>query len=104
MADYYTIDVPPAARELSRKASIVGIGESDYAADYQAQRAKEPGYEAPTVESLTARAFERALADSGLRREDIDGLTCSFTYGGPPPEEMAAMLGLSPRYCKSRNA
>ncbi len=101
MADIYKIDMPPAARELSRKASIVGIGESDYADDYKAQRAKLPGFESPTVESLTMRAFERALADSGLRREDIDGLACSFTYGGPPPEEMAQMLGLCPRYCET---
>ena len=101
MADYYTIEMPPAVRELSRKASIVGIGETDYADDYRAQRAKAPGYEPPTVESLAIRAFERALADSGLRREDIDGLTCSFTYGGPPPDEMAQMLGLSPAYRKA---
>ena len=33
MADYYTLEVPPADPGLSRKASIVGIGESDYAAD-----------------------------------------------------------------------
>lgn len=93
--------MPPADRALTRKAAIVGIGETDYGADYKAQRARAEGYEAPTVESLAIRAFERALADSGLKRSDVDGLTGSFTYGGPPPEELAQMLGLAPRYCKA---
>jgi hypothetical protein len=31
------------------------------------------------------RAFERGLADSGLQRSDIDGLSASFIYGGPQP-------------------
>ena len=101
MVDYTPIVMPPSTRELSRKAAIVGIGETDYGADYQAQRAKAEGYEGPTVESLATRAFERALADSGLDRSDIDGLTCSFTYGGPEPRELASMLGLSPRLCRS---
>src|SRR4029453_10116602 len=58
-----------------------------------------PGYEKPTVENLSITAFERALADSGLRREDIDGLTVSYTSGAPEPAAMADMLGLKPRLC-----
>ena len=81
--------MPPADPALSRKAAIVGVGESDFRADYQAQRAKPPGYEPPTVEGLALKAFERALADSGLSREDIDGVAVSYTYGGPAPEDMA---------------
>lgn len=98
MAEYGALVMPPAARELSRKASIVGVGETDYHADYRAQRQRAPGYEAPTVESLVTLAFARALADSGLTRADIDGLTGSFTYGGPPPAELAALLGVQPRW------
>jgi acetyl-CoA acetyltransferase len=90
--------VPPPARELSRRVGVIGVGETDYHADYQAERARAPGYQAPEAEDLAALAFERALADAGLRREDIDGISVSFTYGGPPPEEMARMLGLETRY------
>lgn len=98
MAEYGALKMPPAARELSRKAAIVGLGESDYHTDYRAQRKPPPGYESPTTEGLALTAFERALADSGLERSDIDGLTGSFTYGGPPPADLAALLGVKPRY------
>ena len=43
MAEYTPLVMPPPARELSRKASIVGVGESDYQADYRAQRKPPPG-------------------------------------------------------------
>jgi hypothetical protein len=74
MSESTASGVPPPSRALSRKAAIVGVGESDYNLDYKAARAKTPGYEPPTPESLAKTAFERALADSGLRRADIDGL------------------------------
>lgn len=90
--------VPPPARELSRRVGVIGVGETDYHADYAAERARAPRYEPPEVEDLAARAFERALADAGLSREDIDGISVSFTYGGPPPGEMARLLGLKTRY------
>ena len=90
--------MPPPSRELSRKAAIVGLGETDYHLDYKAERAKAPGYEAPTVESLSLKAFERALDDAGLTRDDIDGLSLSFTFGGPEPAEMAKLLGIEPDY------
>jgi hypothetical protein len=90
--------MPPPLREFSRKAAIVGIGETDYHADYAAQRVKAPGFAAPTVESLSRLAFERALADSGLTRADIDGLSVSFTFGGPPAQDMAELLGIKPDF------
>jgi acetyl-CoA acetyltransferase len=92
------VSMPPATRELSRRAAIVGVGESDFHADYMAERARAPGYRPPMLEDLLERAFERALADSGLPRDRIDGLALSCTYGGPPPEAMAGRLGLKPRY------
>lgn len=92
------VTMPAATRELRNKAAIVGLGESDYHADYQAARARAPGYEGHTSESLAVLAFERALADSGLKREDIDGLSVSFLYGGPSPEETAELLGIKPRH------
>jgi acetyl-CoA acetyltransferase len=90
--------MPPPSRELSRKAAVVGVGETDYHADYQAARSKPEGYEPPTPESLATTAFERALADSGLKREDIDGLSVSFIYGGPDAKTMGEHLGLKPRH------
>ena len=83
---------------MSRKAAIIGIGETDYQADYLAEHARAPGYEAPTPERLLVTAFERALADTGLECGDIDGISASLTYGGPSPQEAAALLGLKPRY------
>ncbi len=99
MAGYGATGMPPSERALSRKAAIIGVGETDYGADYAAERAKTPGYEKPTVEKLSTLAFERALADSGLQRRDIDGLTVSYTFGGPAPDAMAEHLGLKPRLC-----
>jgi len=90
--------VPPPSPALSRKAAIVGVGETDYHLDYKAARAKPPGYEPPTPEGLAKIAFERAMSDSGLRREDVDGLSVSFLYGGPDAKSLAPMLGLGPRY------
>lgn len=90
--------IPPPSRDLSRKAAIIGVGETDYGADYRAARARAPGHEPPTPEELAAIAFERALTESGLTRGDIDGLSVSFTYGGPDARQMAGLLGLKPRY------
>lgn len=101
MSSYGAATMPPPDRALSRAAAIVGVGESDYAAAYRAARARAPGYEPPSVESLVTTAFERALADAGLERGDIDGLTTSFIYGGPEPDETARFLGLDPRLCTS---
>lgn len=90
--------MPPSLRELSRAASVVGVGESDYHDDYRAERVRAEGYEPPLPEDLARTAFERALADSGLEHSQIDGIATSFTYGGPPPREMARLLGLDPKF------
>ncbi len=90
--------VPPPARELSCRAAIVGIGETDYHADYQAARAKAADYQAPTPEGLAKLAVDRALLDAGLTPQDVDGLSVSFIYGGPDVDTMADLLGLDPAY------
>jgi acetyl-CoA acetyltransferase len=94
--------VPEPTPQLSRKTAIVGLGETDFHLDYQAARAKVPGYEAPTAEGLARTAFERALADSGLRRDEIDGLSVNFLYGGPTAAEIAPTLGISPSHLIER--
>ena len=96
MMQYSHLVLPPSVPELARKAAIVGLGESDYGKDYAAERAKPEGYEAPTVETLCLKAFERALDDAGLTRDDIDGISGSFTFGGPDRDGLAAMLGYAP--------
>lgn len=98
MSEATAAGMPPPNREMSRKAAIVGVGETDYHLDYKAARARTPGYEPPELDTLVTTAFERALADAGLTRGDIDGLSTSFIYGGPPPQDMADLLGLKPRY------
>jgi acetyl-CoA acetyltransferase len=83
---------------FSGRFAVAGVGETDYGEDYRAARSGAPGYTPPDAESLGSRAFERALADSGLERQDIDGLCASFTYGGAEPAVFAASLGLAPRH------
>ena len=90
-------------RPLKDVAAIVGIGDTDYAADY-----RKPGGEAATVGSgggdsyvLAARAFKRALDDAGLEKGDIDGLC----VGGPMSHERTSeVLGLNPRWSSSGDA
>lgn len=92
----------PSSPDLSRFAAIVGIGETDYGEDYRAARAKETGYVPADDTTLAKVAFERALADSGLRREDIDGLNASFIYTPADPQALAASFGIKPRYAIAR--
>jgi acetyl-CoA acetyltransferase len=86
------------SRELSRHVAIVGIGETDYGDDYRASRARSAGYLPPHDISLASRAFNRALDDSGLRRQDIDALSLSFMYGLPDVGDVCQALGIEPRY------
>ncbi len=56
--------------------AIVGVGETDYGADYrgaggQAARKGEARYDSYT---LASQALKRALDDAGLTKDDIDGL------------------------------
>jgi acetyl-CoA acetyltransferase len=84
--------------DLSRRVAIVGIGETDYGKDYRASRARSPDYVPPDALSLASRAFNRALDDSGLRRQDIDGLSLSFMYGLPDVSDVCRALGIEPRH------
>ncbi len=98
MSEFSFQPMPRADAGLSRKAAIVGIGETDYPALYKAARAKAPGLEPATPEALARTAFEHALADAGLERGDIDGLSLSLIYGGPTPGALSAELGIEPAF------
>ena len=74
--------------DLRGQAAIVGIGEIPTARAY-------PGR---SEFSLYAEAFRLALADAGLRKQDIDGLFCEprGAGAGGSPAVMAEHLGLRP--------
>ncbi|HTP95219.1 MAG TPA: thiolase family protein [Burkholderiales bacterium] len=78
---------------LRNKAAIVGIGESDIG--------KLPHM---TGLALNAQAAQRALADAGLKRSDIDGLLTAYSLSEPYfmyGTVLTEYLGLRPRYCTS---
>jgi len=80
-------------RELKEKYAIVGVG-------YTPQ-GKVPG---GTALSFHLEACANAIADAGLKKEDIDGLICYRRFSpklGEPevtPYLLAQMLGITPRY------
>jgi acetyl-CoA acetyltransferase len=81
-------------KAISNSIAVVGVGETDYAADYPASRA---GTAVTDHYGFGVRAFKAALNDAGLRREDIDGLiACSVPLG-----RMVEVLGLEPRFSAS---
>lgn len=91
----------PDLERLSRLAdqvAVVGVGETDYPADYRRARAGERYSDAY---GYAATAFTRALADAGVGRDAIHGLIV-----GPPLsyERTAEVLGLEPRWAASSDA
>ena len=85
-------DAMRAPRLESGAAAVVGIGHTDWVEDYRRVRDGErPG----ASESYAIRAFVRALADSGLRKADIDGLIVGPTTAY---ERTAEAVGLNPRW------
>ena len=72
------------------RIAIVGVAESDYG--------RVPHM---TEMQLHAQALQRALVDSGLRKEDIDGVFCSSHTLGMPTVMLCEYLQLFPRYSDS---
>lgn len=91
-------------RPLRDTVAVVGVGETDYAADYRTAPgggAAEKGGRATDSYTLAARAFKRALDDAGLKKDEIDGL-CA---GGPVAHErLSETLGLNPSWGISGDA
>jgi len=84
-------------RQVSEQVAIVGVGDTDYAKDYEAARiARQEGREeigALDSYGLAALAFRRALQESGLKKEDIDGIA----VGGPiVHQRISEILGINP--------
>src|SRR5260370_40482976 len=72
------------------RIAIVGVAESDYG--------RVPHM---TEMQLHAQALQRVLVDSGLRKEDIDGVFCSSHTLGMPTVMLSEYLQLFPRYSDS---
>ena len=84
-------------RQISDQVAVVGVGDTDYAKDYESARlARQAGQdETGALDSygLAALAFRRALQDSGLKKEDIDGIA----VGGPVVHQrVCEILGINP--------
>ena len=87
---------------LKDSVAIVGVGETDYGADYRGAGGKavskgEVRYDSYT---LASRALKRALDDAGLKKADIDGL-CTANLSG---ERASELWGLNPRWSGSGDA
>jgi acetyl-CoA acetyltransferase len=88
----------PKLAALKDQIAVVGVGETDYAADNAIHRnhgTKFDSYE------LGARAFRNALTDCGLTRDDIDGLIVGPTLS---MERMGEVLGLDARWVSQGDA
>jgi acetyl-CoA acetyltransferase len=72
------------------RVTIVGVAESDYG--------RVPHM---TEMQLHAQSFQRALDDSGLRKQEIDGVFCSSHSLGMPTVMLCEYLQLFPRYSDS---
>ena len=88
---------------LKDTVAIVGVGETDYGADYrsaggQATKKGEVRYDHYT---LASTALKRALDDSGLKKDDIDGLCTGPTLSS---ERACELWGLNPRWSGSGDA
>src|SRR5437588_9847595 len=72
------------------RIAIVGVAESDYG--------RVPHL---TEMELHAQATWRALEDSGLRKDEIDGVFCSSHTLGMPTVMLCEYLQIFPRYSDS---
>lgn len=85
-------------RVLAGQVAVVGVGDTDYAADWARARVGEPCADSYGYAQL---AFTRALADAGVTRADIDGLIVGPTIAY---ERTAEVLGLDVRWASQADA
>jgi acetyl-CoA acetyltransferase len=83
---------------LSKVGAVIGVGQSDYVADYARVRAGEKPHDSY---GYAAIAFREALADCGLTRDDIDGLIVGPTLAY---ERTGEILGVNPRWGSQADA
>jgi acetyl-CoA acetyltransferase len=85
-------------KRLRDDVAIVGIGDTDYGEDYIRARG---GSAYQDCYGYAAQAFCRALADCGLKREDIDGLIVGPTLSS---ERTGEILGINPGWSSQADA
>jgi acetyl-CoA acetyltransferase len=83
---------------LSNISSIVGIGETDYLKDYANARKNIVDKDSY---GLAAIAFKRAIADSGISKDEIDGLIVGPTISS---ERIGEILGINPNFSAQGDA
>ena len=88
---------------LKDSVAIVGVGETDYGADYRGAGGRAVGKGEARYDSYTlaSRALKRALDDAGLKKDDIDGLCTGPTLSG---ERASELWGMNPRWSGSGDA
>ena len=86
------------ANSLSKVAAVIGIGESDYVGDHARVRAGERPHDSY---GYAAIAFNKALKDAGIERDDIDGLIVGPTVAY---ERMGELLGINPTWGSQADA
>jgi acetyl-CoA acetyltransferase len=82
----------PGTSRLSRAAAVVGVGHTDWIGDWKRVRA---GEKPADCYGYGAIAFREALADSGLKTSDIDGLIAGPTTAY---ERLAEVISIDPRW------
>lgn len=82
----------PASPLLRRAAAVVGVGNSDWSGDWARTR---NGEQPSDAYGYGMSAFNRALADACVSRDEIDGLIVGPTTAY---ERLAEVLGVNPRW------
>lgn len=76
----------------SNISAVVGVGHTDWVEDYKRVRNGEKPYDSYGYATL---AFNRALADAGISRDEVDGLIVGPTTAY---ERMGEILNIDPRW------
>jgi acetyl-CoA acetyltransferase len=83
---------------LSKVAAVIGVGQSDYIGDHEKVRA---GAKPHDSYGYAAVAFNDALRDAGISRDDIDGLIVGPTVAY---ERVGEILGINPTWGSQADA
>ncbi len=83
---------------LSKVAAVIGVGQSDYVGDSEKVRA---GGKPQDSYGYAAIAFNDALRDAGISRDDIDGLIVGPTVAY---ERVGELLGINPTWGSQADA
>ncbi|MEI6117007.1 MAG: thiolase family protein [Burkholderiales bacterium] len=89
---------PFSSAAFSGIAAFAGVGDTDYASDYD--KARNDIVERDSY-GYAAQAFKRAIADAGVHRDEIDGLIAGPTLA---TERLGEVLNIDPRWAAQGDA